>query len=284
MHIHFLGTGSAFTQRNWQTNFLIRAQGKRLLIDCGSDIRRSLAEAGYGYRDLDAVYISHQHADHIGGMEWLAFLTYFDPDCGKLPIYVAQDVDLWDNHLKESLTYLVGRLAEHRDYFDWQELLIPATVDSDVFPEPFEFGHLKMEPVPVWHVVGEIQEPGYSMRSFGLRISGKEEPNVFWTSDTIYHPDHLMEHYEWADWILHDCETIMVNEGHPVNCLPIRSNVHPHFLDLADLPDRIKKKMLLIHYQDNVLNKQGRVSQNWKAEAKRYGFNRFVEKGEELVL
>ena len=26
---------------------------------------------GLGYADIDAVYISHLHADHVGGLEWL---------------------------------------------------------------------------------------------------------------------------------------------------------------------------------------------------------------------
>lgn len=72
-----LGTGSAFTMGNWQTNFLISRNGKFLLIDCGSDIRWSMDMIGLSFKDIDAVYISHAHADHIGGLEWLGFTRYF---------------------------------------------------------------------------------------------------------------------------------------------------------------------------------------------------------------
>lgn len=283
MHFHFLGTGSAFTLQNKQTNFFIRAGGKRLLVDCGSDIRQSLAELGYTYRDLDAVYISHQHADHIGGLEWLAFLTFFDPSCSPLPLYIAQDIDLWNDHLKESLKYLVGRVAQRSEFFNWQEMVIPATIDVDATPDVFQLGHLTFELVPLWHVVGEIKEPGYGMRSFGLRISGPEEPNVFWTSDTIYDPASLREHYEWAEYILHDCETTMTGET-LVNSYAVKSRVHPHFYDLVNLPPEIKSKMFLLHYQDNILGPPGCIKPRWRLEAKKNGFHGFIEPKAELIL
>ena len=89
MSIAFLGVGSAFTSaKDYQSNLLITAQsGKKMLIDCGSDARFSLAEWGLENNieklDIDAVYISHLHADHIGGLEWLAFSTYFNPNIPK---------------------------------------------------------------------------------------------------------------------------------------------------------------------------------------------------------
>jgi ribonuclease BN (tRNA processing enzyme) len=77
----FLGSGSAFTMKNRQSNaILIDSENKKsLLIDCGTDIRHSLAKINYSHRDISAVYISHAHADHAGGLEWLGFCSYFVP-------------------------------------------------------------------------------------------------------------------------------------------------------------------------------------------------------------
>ncbi|CAA9435206.1 MAG: Ribonuclease Z, partial [uncultured Phycisphaerae bacterium] len=71
MKLTFLGTGSAFTLANYQSNMLLEDSGKRLLIDCGGDARHAMAAAGYKAADVDALYVSHLHADHIGGIEWL---------------------------------------------------------------------------------------------------------------------------------------------------------------------------------------------------------------------
>lgn len=199
------------------------------------------------------------------------------------PTYVAQDVGLWDNHLKESLQYLVGDHGVGRaEFFNWQEMLIPAAIDETIPLDLFHLEHLTFELIPVWHVVGETREVGFGMRSFGLRIQGPEEPKVFWTSDTIFDPDHLMEHYEWADWIIHDCETTMKPDGHIERAT--KSGVHPHFWDLATLPDEIKAKMYLVHYQDNALGDGGHVSEEWRTAAYASGFEGFVEPASELIL
>ena len=72
-----LGTGSAFTMKGKQTNLLIKRNDKFLLIDCGQDIRWSLQDFDLTFKDIDAVYVSHAHADHIGGLEYLGFTRYF---------------------------------------------------------------------------------------------------------------------------------------------------------------------------------------------------------------
>ena len=83
MKLTFLGVGShSATQQLYHSNMLLTADsGAGLLIDCGGDIRFSLAEQGIQAKELgralDAVYISHLHSDHIGGLEWLAFTCYF---------------------------------------------------------------------------------------------------------------------------------------------------------------------------------------------------------------
>ena len=92
MKLIFLGSGSAFTMDNYQSNMILETETteveslslshkgvdvdvdlattrKRLLIDCGSDIRWSLAEQGLSYKDIQNIYISHLHPDHFSGLE-----------------------------------------------------------------------------------------------------------------------------------------------------------------------------------------------------------------------
>ena len=80
MKLIFLGSASGLGRdaTNFQSNMLLLTDsGKILLIDCGTDIRFSLSQANYLPQDVDAVYISHLHADHIGGIEWFAFQRKF---------------------------------------------------------------------------------------------------------------------------------------------------------------------------------------------------------------
>src|SRR5262245_5527249 len=88
MRLTFAGCGSAFTigGDNFQSNMVLSVCRKTdggdsvrtLLIDCGSDARFSLPTIGLTRpSDIDAVYITHTHADHIGGLEWLALSSRY---------------------------------------------------------------------------------------------------------------------------------------------------------------------------------------------------------------
>ena len=115
-----LGTGSAFTMKNYQTNYIIQRNGKNLLVDCGGDVRFSLRDQGLSANDIDAVYISHAHADHIGGLEFLGFTRYFTKKAVEqagsqnpkpLPTLFCERAmvrTLWDNSLSGGMLGIEG--------------------------------------------------------------------------------------------------------------------------------------------------------------------------------
>ena len=123
MKLIFLGTGSAFTMDNYQSNILVDAPEGRLLIDCGGDARFSLAEHGVSATGITDVYISHLHNDHIGGLEWLGLTTYFagskdDPSRRpRLHVHHSLVEDLWLS-LHGGMGTLQGRVANMETYFD----------------------------------------------------------------------------------------------------------------------------------------------------------------------
>lgn len=66
--LFFAGTGGSVpTARRGLPALLIRAGGDRLLIDCGEGTQRQLL-ASVGLPDLDAIFITHYHADHWLGL------------------------------------------------------------------------------------------------------------------------------------------------------------------------------------------------------------------------
>jgi ribonuclease BN (tRNA processing enzyme) len=108
--------------------------------------------------------------------------------------------------------------------------------------------------------------------SFGLMImdpdSGKK---IYYTGDTQFCPNQIMDFYKQADLIIQDCETS-----------PYPSGVHANYLDLVKLPAEVKAKMMMLHYQDNILDADGKISQASKDKAKADGFtmeNAFIPKG-----
>ncbi|MEK6833193.1 MAG: MBL fold metallo-hydrolase [Nanoarchaeota archaeon] len=249
MKIQFIGCGSAFTTKDYyQSNIIIHSDdNKKLLIDCGSDARFALNELGFSAKDLDSVFISHLHADHIGGLEWLAFCTYF----AKLPrpkLYCNDKLmhELWDFSLKGGLESIQGKVVTLTEYFDCNPI---------ANNEYFVWEGIKFTPVQTVHVMA-----GYYIKySYGLlinKINGTEK--IFITTDTQHCPSSIRDFYHYSKVIFHDCETS-----------PYPSGVHANYDELNTLSVETKNKMWLYHY--NPAPKQNPIKD---------GFLGFVTKGQ----
>ena len=265
MQLQFLGVGSAFTlpkpeadgsvnlnKCDFQTNVVATENNKRLLIDCGGDVRFSAAQCGYSAADIDAVYISHLHADHIGGLEWLAFSTFFNPRVKRPKLYIVQELmeQMWEQSLQGGLSSIEGKVTNLTDFFDCKPSYINGSFfrldDTRKFKTTFT-------PVQTVHIMS-----GYRVvNSYGLLINTHDKC-IFMTTDTQFCPNQIQQFYSTADTIFHDCETA-----------PFKSGVHAHYDDLKTLPSATKAKMWLTHYQPNP-----------QQDAKADGFKGFVKKGQ----
>ena len=262
MDIKFIGTGSAFTHKNWNTNLIIEKNGKNLLLDAGADVRHSMREAGLTYKDIEAVYISHTHADHAGGIEFLGFSTFFDPACKDKKIKLYGNGELlrkgWDNCWKGGMESVQGALLSLDSFFD-VNMIRPNGV--------FTWENIDFQIVQSIHVLN-----GYAIvPCYGLMIRDQDSgKTIYWTSDVQFCPHQILDFYKQADVIIQDCET-----------LPFRSGVHANYMDLITLSPEIKEKMILVHYSDNVLAadyveedgiRRYEVSKEWRDKVKADGF------------
>lgn len=137
MRFASLGSGSS-------GNGLVVEAGKtRVLVDCGfslSETRTRLARVGLTPEDLDAVLVTHEHSDHIGGVARLA---------------IKHDLTVWCTH---------GTLVNWRmqtDNLPWTEM-----IDSH---RSFAIGKLEILPFPVPH---DAREPVQFVFSDGLHRLG----------------------------------------------------------------------------------------------------------------
>lgn len=255
MILTFLGSGSAFTygDGNYQSNMLLTdSNGQHLLIDCGSDARFSLGEQGLGAGDISAVYVSHCHADHIGGLEWLGFATYFHSLCSRPRLFIEAHMAelLWEGALRAGMASLEDRRAGLDTFFNVTRLPPQGR---------FSWDRARLELVPVvHHYNGPDAQP-----AFGLMIhAGPGGQQALLTTDTQFRPETLAPYYDRADIIFQDCETY----PHP-------SGIHAHYRQLVALPTRWKAKMWLYHYHPGPL-----------PDCRADGFLGFVRKGQRFDL
>jgi ribonuclease BN (tRNA processing enzyme) len=48
--------------------YYLEGEGKQVLVDCGAGTVLQLERAGRSYRDIDAIFITHTHPDHVAGL------------------------------------------------------------------------------------------------------------------------------------------------------------------------------------------------------------------------
>ncbi len=103
MKITFLGTGTSTgvpevgckcavcTSRNkrdnrLRTSLLVETNEQRILLDCGPDFRQQMMNVEF--EKIDGVLLSHEHYDHVGGIDDLRPFTKH----GDIDIYCEQKV------------------------------------------------------------------------------------------------------------------------------------------------------------------------------------------------
>lgn len=68
MRVYSFGSCDGFPDRLEAPAFLIEEGKERILVDCPPHINLLLREIGLSPMDLTAIFITHLHNDHVGGM------------------------------------------------------------------------------------------------------------------------------------------------------------------------------------------------------------------------
>ncbi|MFC4778418.1 MBL fold metallo-hydrolase [Paenibacillus sp. GCM10023252] len=237
--IQMLGTGSAFAKKYDNNNALIASGGRKLLLDCGITLPRALHQGGLTFGDLDAVLISHIHADHVGGLEEYAFQMRFI--YGRKPVlYIAESLiePLWEQTLKGGLTQ--EGLQSMDDFFEVRPLT--EGVEAELLPG------IRVRPLRTEHIEGK--------NSYSFVING----SFFYSADMKFNP-YLLEQLvnDGVEVIYHDCQ--LYSPG----------VVHASLDELLTLPPSIQERTWLMHYGDNREDYDGRTGlMRFVEQGKRY--------------
>lgn len=174
MKVTFLGTGTSTgvpeigckcevctstdkRDRRLRASVLVDIENIRILIDCGPDFREQMMRQDF--RVLDAVLITHEHYDHVGGIDDLR------------PFCRLSDVDIYTNpqtslSLRQRIPYC---FAENK--YPGVPIIQLHEIEAD---STFNIGNVDIRPINVMH---------YKLPIYGYRIG-----NMAYLTDVKYIP------------------------------------------------------------------------------------------------
>ncbi|MDR0768294.1 MAG: MBL fold metallo-hydrolase [Dysgonamonadaceae bacterium] len=177
MKIRFLGTGTSTgnpeigcrcevctstdrRDRRFRASALIETEGKRILIDCSPDFRMQMLktlETDY-FMQLDGVLITHEHYDHVGGLD---DLRAFSRE-GNVKIYAESNVA---DAIRTRMPY-VFRKHKYPG--------IPNLEVNEIGNKPFYVSGIKVIPIRLMHA--KLPILGYRIGNFAYLTDLKTIP------------------------------------------------------------------------------------------------------------
>src|SRR6185312_14870350 len=78
MHVTLLGTGTPFPDpERFGSAILVETAGKKFLFDCGRGVVIRLAQIGVDPKEINDLFLTHLHSDHVVGIADLWLTGWF---------------------------------------------------------------------------------------------------------------------------------------------------------------------------------------------------------------
>ncbi len=202
--------------RNRRTRcaLLVESAGKRLLVDCGPDIRSQLLNAKVGH--LDGVVVTHDHADHCHGLDDLRPIA--QRRRGPVPLHARQHV--------------LDRLQHRFGYAFAGSGLYSPVVDGEAAGEGLALGDARIR---------FVDQPHGAIDSLGIRID-ENGCSAAYAIDFNVMSDDMAALYEGTDVLVCDC---LQRRPHPT---------HAHLDAVLGWASELRVKRLYLTHMNNSMD------------------------------
>ena len=188
MQLIVLGSGTSLPHpRRASTTHWLETERVKLLLDISADAPHRMAEEGLDWAGLDAIWISHFHLDHCGGLAPYLFGMRSAPQTQKRqkPMNIYAGV---------GFERILKAFDEANNY--------------KLFKQPFPLNVVELEPGREVEILPELSAMTFSTphtpESLALRLTDGEGRVVVYTSDTGYSME-LAEFAAGADLLVMEC-------------------------------------------------------------------------------
>jgi ribonuclease BN (tRNA processing enzyme) len=191
MRFTVLGSGSTVPHpKRSSSGYWLSTQGGEIMLDCSATVPHRMAAEGLAWNDLDAIWISHFHMDHCGGLGPLLAGTKHAP--------------AMQNRSKElrifgglGLKGLIRRLSDVNDY-RLLEQPFPIEIVEVTELQPFEI-------VPGIEAVA-MQTP-HTDESHAIHIRDTDETTLMYSADTGF-DDKVAAFGRGVDLMIIECSYV----------------------------------------------------------------------------
>lgn len=172
-------TSADFRNNRSRCSLVVGLPYGNLLIDTATDLRSQLLRENIGI--VHAVLYTHEHADHIFGLDDLRLMQFYLG--GPVPLYCEMQVEL---RIRKSFDYAF------RDASSLHRGAVPQLVLNNIGLDPFTVLGTEVVPVRLSH--------GPHCKVLGFRIG-----NVAYCTDTNAIPPESMDRLQDLDVLILDC-------------------------------------------------------------------------------
>ncbi|WP_417430374.1 MBL fold metallo-hydrolase [Halpernia sp.] len=169
-------TSSNFKDKRLRTSALITSDfGKKILIDCGPDFRQQMLSNDESH--IDAVLISHEHTDHVIGLDDLRPIIFRNKK--DMPIYALPRVA---NKIKTIFSYAFAEIKYPG---------APSFEMHEIGENKFVVENVEITPIPVLH---------YKLPILGFKIK-----NLCYITDASFFPKTTLPLLRNLDVLIINC-------------------------------------------------------------------------------